>query len=242
MGKKWCVLSFIMTILISGPALAKDPDVFKLGVMTSFTGPFSGVAETQKKGILSKIDQINKQGGLTMPWGKIRIEAVVKDDKMDTDLGVQLFQDMVKNDGIHALVGSVYNPMAAALNKACKKTGTPYLPSCVPALDSFRKGNPAIGTFSVAFTYTAADVLFQAVEKAGSFDSEKIAGVLSASHFKTVKGDVYFRKDHQMVSKYMAFLVRGKTADERETPSDVFDVVGFFGGEASLPSLESLGY
>ena len=93
-----------------------------------------------------------------------------------------------------------------------------------------------------AITYVACQVLFQAVEKAGSFKNEDIAKVLSESHFDTVKGDVYFREDHQMVSDYLAFMVEGKSPEEKKSKWDSFKVQGFFGGDAALPSLESLGY
>jgi len=406
-----------VTVLLIGALLlcpsgvwAKDPDVFKIGFMSSLSGPFAGVAETQRKAVLLAADEINKKGGLNMPWGKVKVEVLVKDDELKLDVGVRRFRELV-GDGINALTGSIYNPMAAALNEEAKITKTPYLPCCVPALDSFKKGNPAAGTFSVAFTpwsigyltgasaiktlnkkkifylsrsdswgattheglkaackefggeiigfaevpkgtadYTAiinkviaakpdifvtcmfggdaiaclnqaqqiglykqctvfntwitnvvaagipqdalnglyaleywyygmqgfedkalvekakayteayekmwneppdpfsmiasvaCDVIFQAVEKAGTFDPTKVSKVLAESKFDTQKGEVFFREDHQLVAKYMAFLVKGKAPEERKAKFDVFTVEGYFGGEQALPSLESMGY
>ena len=82
-----------------------------------------------------------------------------------------------------------------------------------------------------AIAYVAADILFQAVEKAGSFDSDKISKVLRDSKFQTIKGEVYFREDQQMVSKYLAFLVKGKSPAAKKGKWDVFEVVGYFGGD-----------
>lgn len=412
MKKESCIIIFVVSVIITASALyAEEPKIFRLGVMSSFTGTFASVAETQKKGVLLKVGQINSAGGLNMPWGKVKIETVIRDDKADIPTGVALFKEMVGKDGIHALIGLTYNPLVAAINHECKTSPTLFLPACVPASDSFRKGNPADGTFSVAFTpwsigylaggcaiktlakkniyflsrsdswgsstleglkkasetfggkiigvsetekgtqdympvlntvkavspdaflscafgsdavtnlkqgynsglyskmlifntwitnvvasqipdnalkdlyaltyyyyglenfedrelamlaqkiteehigmwneppdaygviaYMAADILFQAVEKVGSFEVGKVSGVIAKSHFSTIKGNVYFREDHQMVSKYMAFLVHGKASDEKKNKSDLFDVVGYFGGEESLPSLKSLGY
>ena len=391
-------------------ATAKDPDVFKMGFMTSLSGAFAAVAETQKKGVELAVDQINKKGGLNMPWGKTKIELFTKNDESKLDIGVRRFRELVGN-GINAQTGTIWNPMAAALNEEVKISPIPYLAGCVPALDSFKKGNPAPGTYSVAFTpwsigylvggsvikglgkkkiflqsrsdswgstilegldaackeyggeiigveevpkgtadysaiinkalalkpdifitamfggdainclkqaydsglydtctmfntwitnvvatglppdalkglyalmyyyyemegfedpvlvekakqytadhmamwneppdaygaitYVACQVLFQAVEKAGSFKNEDIAKVLSGSHFDTVKGDVFFREDHQMVSDYLAFMVEGKSPEEKKSQWDSFKVQGFFGGDAALPSLQSLGY
>ncbi len=412
MGKRsYMIVAIILAVIAASELYAEEPEVFKLGLMSSFIEPFTSVAETQKKGVLLKVGQINRSGGLNMPWGKAKVETVIKDDKADIPTGVALFKDMVGKDGIHALIGLTYNPLMAAINHECKTSPILFLPACVPASDSFRKGNPAEGMFSVAFTpwsigylaggctiktlakkniyflsrsdswggstleglkkasetfggkivgvsetekgtqdyipvlntvktaspdaflscafgsdavmnlkqahelglygkmlifstwitnvvasqipdnalkdlyaltyyyyglenfddrelaksakkftedhiamwkeppdaygaiaYMAADILFQAVEKAGSFEVGTVRGVIAKSHFSTIKGNVYFREDHQMVSKYMAFLVHGKAADEKKTTSDIFDVVGYFGGEESLPSLKSLGY
>ncbi len=403
------VLVGILILLPSG-ATAKDPDVYKLGFLSSLSGSFAGVAETQRKAVLLAADEINKKGGLNMPWGKVKVEVLVKDDELKLDVGVRRFRELV-GEGINGLTGSIYNPMAAAINEEVKITKIPYLPCCVPALDSFKKGNPAIGTYSVAFTpwsigyltgassikiigkkkifylsrsdswgattheglkaaceemggeivgfaevakgttdYTAVinkakasgaevfvtcmfggdaiaclnqaqqlglyekctvfntwitnvvaagippqalnglyaleywyynmtgfedpelvekakvyteaytkmwneppdpfsviasvacDVLFQAVEKAGSFDTDKVAKALAESEFDTVKGKVHFREDHELVSKYLAFLVKGKSPEERKGKFDVFTVNGYFGGEKALPSLKSMGY
>ncbi len=406
------VLAVILAALIVCPSMAsaKEPDVFKLGFMSSLSGTFAGVAETQKKAVLLAADEINKKGGLTMPWGKVKVEVLVKDDETKLDIGVRRFRELV-GDGVNALTGSIYNPMAAALNEETKLTKTPYLPCCVPAIDSFKKGNPAPGTFSVAFTpwsigyltgasaiktlgkkkifylsrsdswgstthdglkaackefggeiigfaevprgttdytaiinkaiaakpdifvtcqfggdaiaclnqaqqiglskqctifntwvtnvvaagippealtnlyaleyyyygveklddpkivekakaYTASyekmwneppdpfsfiaamacDVIFEAVQKAGSFDPEKVSKVLATSKFDTLKGEVHFREDHQLVSKYLAFMVKGKAPDQKKNKFDLFTVEGTFGGDQALPPLKMMGY
>jgi ABC-type branched-subunit amino acid transport system substrate-binding protein len=60
--------------------------------------------------------------------------------------------------------------LTSALNEETKITGTPYIPGCVPALDAFKKGNPAPATYSVAFTpwsigYLTADALVNGLGK-----------------------------------------------------------------------------
>jgi ABC-type branched-subunit amino acid transport system substrate-binding protein len=119
--------------------------------MTSLSGTFAAVAETQKAAILLAVEQKNQQGGLSMPWGKVKVETSIKDDEAKLDVGIRRFREL-QQEGIHALVGTVWNPMAAALNEEMKITPMPYLAACVPALDSFKKGNPAVATYSVAFT------------------------------------------------------------------------------------------
>lgn len=412
--KRLCtVLAIIGLIFMFGVNMAvakeKQPKVYKLGFVSSLSGPLAHVAGTQKNAIVLLVEQINAKGGLDMPWGKVPVELTTKDDEMKLDVGVRRFRELVEG-GAHGIVGAVYNPMAAAFNEECKITGTPYIPACVPALDSFRKGNPAVATFSVAFTpwsigylmadalinglgkktffyqirsdswgqvtlqgfkdglkefggtllgyeelpkgapdystvinkalalkpdafitnmfggdaiaclktaydmglhkvstlvnswtayevamgipievaaqmyaltyyyydldgfnkeladagrefskahmkkyghppdayavlaYTAADVLLQAVVKAGSVDDKKVGKVLATATFDTLKGKSNFREDHQIEGKYQAFFVKGKPADKRKNKYDVFEIIGAYGGKKALPPLKDLGY
>lgn len=154
--KKLCTFVMIFAILLmfsTDPALAeeKQPKVFKLGFITGLSGAMAHAAETQRKAVVLLVEQINKKGGLNMPWGKVPVELLVKDDELKLDVGVRRFRELVEA-GVHGVTGSIFNPMAAALNEETKITGTPYIPGCVPAVDSFRKGNPAVATYSVAFT------------------------------------------------------------------------------------------
>jgi branched-chain amino acid transport system substrate-binding protein len=401
----------LLFIFCANTALAKEkqPKVFKLGFISGLSGAMAHAAETQRKCVVLLVEQVNRRGGLNMPWGKVPVELMVKDDELKLDVGVRRFRELVEA-GAHGVTGSIYNPMAGALNEECKITGTPYIPGCVPAIDSFKKGNPALATYSVAFTpwsigwlmadalvegmeketifwlgrpdswghtmldglkdgvkhfggkivgaeqlpkgapdysavinkalakkpdvfavnhfggdaiaaikqaydmglhnhsllfncwttyevamgippkaaaemmalmfyyydmagfdkelhnrgkalredhikkygfppdayavlaYTAASVLLQAVEKAGSVDYKKIGKVLATETFDTVKGPARFREDHQLTGEYLAFLVKGKPASQKRDKFDVFKVLGAYGGDKALPPLERLGY
>jgi ABC-type branched-subunit amino acid transport system substrate-binding protein len=170
---KGIILSMLLLAsLIVNPVssfAADNPKVFKLGFITSLSGPLAASAETQRKAVTLLVDQINKKGGLNMPWGKVKVELLTKDDEMKLDVGVRRFRELVEA-GVHGVTGTIYNPMAGALNEECKLTGMPYIPACVPAIESFKKGNPAIATYSVAFTpwsigYLEGDALIRGMGK-----------------------------------------------------------------------------
>ncbi|MFP4432785.1 MAG: ABC transporter substrate-binding protein [Spirochaetaceae bacterium] len=405
------VFNLAAPLLFSGGGQeAEQPSEFVLGFMSSLSGPFAAVAETQRMGTQLAVEQINDDGGLDMPWGRVPVRMIVTDDEARLDVGVRRFRELV-DEGIHGVVGTVWDPMAAAINEETQITPVPYITSGVPALDSFRAGNPAPASYSVGFTpwsigylagasvineldaetiyfvsradswgatiyegleaaleehggevvgfsefpqgnvdfstavnealklepdifmavqfagdaialfkqaydmgltevstmfstwitngvaqgipgdalaeiyalsyfyhdmdgfqdpilaervrqytqsymarygeppdtygttaYIATRVMFQAVEEAGSFDVDAVSNVLATKTFETVKGETYFREDHQMVGDYLAFIVKGKNPDNAGGEWDVFEVMGYFGGDAALPSLESLGY
>ena len=59
-----------------------------IGFMTSLSGTFAGVGETQRKAYVYAIEELNEKGGLEMPWGKVKINTAVADDEAKLDIGV----------------------------------------------------------------------------------------------------------------------------------------------------------
>lgn len=91
--------------------------------------------------------------------------------------------------------------------------------------------------------YIAIQQLFDAVERAGSFDAEEIAtAVFAEPEFMSVKGPGRWREDHQAIYDYAGFLVRGKGPSELQNEYDYFEVISYQGGEDVYPTLESLGF
>jgi branched-chain amino acid transport system substrate-binding protein len=167
------ILAIFTLIIVFGVNMAlaaeKKPKEYKLSFITGLSGPLAQTAETQRKAVILLVEQYNAKGGLDMPWGKVPIKLSIADDEMKLDVGVRRFREAVES-GAHGVSGSIYNPMSAALNEETKITGTPYIPGCVPALDAFKKGNPAVATYSVAFTpwsigYLTADALVNGLGK-----------------------------------------------------------------------------
>jgi len=389
-----------------------NPEVFKLGVLLPFTGTFGAVAETQKQGALQAVEDCNAKGGLSMPWGKVKVEAIVADDEAKIDVGLRRFNYMV-GQGINGLVGQTWSPLYVAINEVAKKNAIPYFPTCVAAYKTLKKGALAECTFCPAnssrtvglisgntavnvlgaksvyllgrsdswgdniydgfmefiegtdievlgydrvpvgtrnFTailqkvkaakpdvflfaqfagdcaavlkqagelglkednikllnayitnavaagipqdvlegvyantyfywdltgfpdkkvvqsvaafskhyeeawgvppdaysviaYDGVTALLHAVENAGSFDPAEISKtILFRPTFETAKGKAYWRKDHQPVSQYTAFVLRGKAPADKKGEWDFFDVIGSAGGEEVLPSLKNMGY
>jgi branched-chain amino acid transport system substrate-binding protein len=93
-----------------------------------------------------------------------------------------------------------------------------------------------------AFAYLGVWIAVQAVRKAGTTEASKVAQVLENMTFDTFKGTATFRKDHQMLFPYAAFIVRGKGPAERSSTWDILEVIGAYKGSDYLPPLEMLGY
>lgn len=137
--------------LAQGEALAADPTHIKVGVLLPLTGAFAAVAETQKQGAQLAVDEINKRGGLNMPWGKVTVEAVVDDDEAKLDVGVRRYRYMV-SEGARGVGGQTWAPLAYAINAIVSREPMPYFPVCVMSKEGFQKGKIADSTFAVAFS------------------------------------------------------------------------------------------
>ena len=412
MKRLLAILSTIVLCTTLGQAQAADPSKIKVGILLPLTGTFAAVAETQRDGALLAVDEINKRGGLAMPWGKVLVEGVVEDDEAKLDVGVRRYRYMA-SEGVKGVGGQTWAPLAYAINSVVAKEPMPYFPVCVMSKDAYMKGKLADSTFSTAYSpwtvgymagkaavktlgkkkifflaradswgwdmrdgvkaaaaefgaevigydevslgtseytstlqkvraakpdvfiasqfggdavallkqvqqmglakemtifsafmtnvvakaispealegvysmhyfyydltgfedkevvksakefsdlyrtkyknppdayaviaYTAYMEMFRGFETAKSFDPAKVSAALTANkgEFNTVKGPAKWRKDHVAEYKHAAFLVKGKAPSARKNEWDLFTVMGSQGGEAVLPSLQSLGY
>jgi ABC-type branched-subunit amino acid transport system substrate-binding protein len=97
------------------------------------------------------VDVVNKKGGLKMPWGNVKVEAVVYDDEAKLDVGVRRFRYMVE-EGVKGVGGQTWAPLAYAINALALKDPMPYFPTCVMAKEAFQKGKLAESTFATAYS------------------------------------------------------------------------------------------
>lgn len=144
-------LVFCAGLTWGSPQGEKQAESFKLGVLLPLTGTFAAVAKTQQEGALLAVDEVNAQGGLSMPWGKVKVEAQVADDEAKLDVGVRRFKYLT-DEGAKAVVGQTWAPLTFAINEVVKKNPIPYFPVCVMAKEGFQKGKLAESTFATAFS------------------------------------------------------------------------------------------
>ena len=145
------VAAVFCSVIGIGIANAAEPTQIKVGILLPLTGPFAAVAETQKQGALLAVDVINKQGGLNMPWGRVKVEGVVDDDEAKLDVGVRRYRYMV-SEGVKGVGGQTWAPLAYALNAIVSKDPMPYFPICVMAKEAFQKGKLADSSFAAAYS------------------------------------------------------------------------------------------
>lgn len=121
-----------------------------VGFMSSLSGTFAGVAETQRKAFIYAVETVNAQGGLNMPWGKVKLNTIISDDEAKLDIGVQRFRDMI-HKGVIGVTGGIWNPLSTVLNEEAKIDPVMYTIGYLPAIDIFKKGMPSDCTFTAAY-------------------------------------------------------------------------------------------
>jgi branched-chain amino acid transport system substrate-binding protein len=120
-------------------------------------------------------------------------------------------------------------------------TGVAKSASAFTELYQAKYGTPPDAYATIA--YTAYREMFRGFETAGSFEPKAVGAALMAKpQFTTVKGPARWRQDHAPIYQFAAFLVRGKGPGEQKHAWDLFKVLGYQGGEAVMPTLQSLGY
>jgi len=152
--KKGIVLLSVACLVFSfcvSNAMAAHPKEYKLAVLLPLTGVFAGVAETQKDGVLLAVDEINSQGGLSMPWGKVMVKPMVADEEAKIDVALRRFRYMV-DQGANAVTGQSFSPIASAINAAVKKNPMPYVPCCMMAVSQYKKNSLAKAAFGGGFS------------------------------------------------------------------------------------------
>jgi branched-chain amino acid transport system substrate-binding protein len=145
--------------------------------------------------------------------GKAQVIAMV----WDVPLGAGIFSKQWAAMKVPSLVVGFVPPMAAA--DAWKTLGKNIeysiqvefpvgsslplkkLPKTVEFLDKFKKkyGKLPEGAATISSSYDAVYILAQAIERAGSLDSDKLVSALEQVDYKGVAGRLRFNKDHIIV-------------------------------------------
>ena len=117
--KLFIVITALVGVLLVFPVGAQD--VIKIGGIYSLTGPVAEVAKLQKLALEMAVKEINDAGGVEVGGKKIKFEAVFGDDQTKAEIATKLFEDMVKNQKVSAVVAGTVAHVPLALNTAVKK-------------------------------------------------------------------------------------------------------------------------
>jgi branched-chain amino acid transport system substrate-binding protein len=112
-----------LTYLAPGPARAADS--IKIGLVTDLTGMAYLLAKDNGEGAKIAIDEINRAGGvLGRP-----LELLVRDSALKTDLGIAAARELVLDQKVNFLFGSISSAVRLAISDVAKQYKVPMVDS-----------------------------------------------------------------------------------------------------------------
>ena len=106
---------FVFSIALSLPTNAKvEGDTIILGAAVSLSGKYSTNGEHTKNGYNMAVKRINDMGGVSVGGKSYKFDIIYYDDESDSSRAAQLAERLIKQDGVHYMLG----PYSSGLTKA----------------------------------------------------------------------------------------------------------------------------
>lgn len=99
------------------------PDTIRIGFISGFNSPYGVVVKSQFKGAQLAVKRINDTGGVC---GK-QVELIEKDDEMKVPLAEAKARELILEEKVHALVGTLSSATATAVNEIAKEAEVPFM-------------------------------------------------------------------------------------------------------------------
>ncbi len=115
------VLLTLSLVFYPGSAPAQAP--IKVGIIDTYTGPPTTYTYDVRDAFKLAIDEINAKGGVL---GR-KIEFTTRDDKFKVDLALSMAKELVMNEKVDILVGTINSAGALAVSEFCKTEKIPFL-------------------------------------------------------------------------------------------------------------------
>jgi len=120
-----CGIALILSALLLGMgrlALAQD-DVIKIGLIFPLSGPYAEEGADEHRGAELALEQINKRGGVL---GK-KVAGIVHDTHLKTQIALRKTKELIEDEKVKFIVGTLSGGIAAAVNRVCDKAGVIYI-------------------------------------------------------------------------------------------------------------------
>jgi branched-chain amino acid transport system substrate-binding protein len=156
----------------------------KLGFVFSMTGAGAVYGATQKNGAQLAIDEINSSNVL----GGAKLEGVFEDDASDKAQGINVFQKLINQDKVLAIIGPTLSNTAQAADPLAQQASVPVL-----GVSNTAGGITEIGNYIFRDSLTEAQVIPQTVKAVQTTANVKKGALLYGNDdaFTTAGYDVF---------------------------------------------------
>jgi branched-chain amino acid transport system substrate-binding protein len=133
-----CLLSTLMVLGVCAPATAQGP--IRIGASLSLTGTYAKLGKYQHEGYQLCNKELNAKGGLL---GR-KVEFVVYDDQSTPATGVRLYEKLITEDKVDAVMGPYSSPISEAVANVTEKYQKVMVSPLAATTSIFRKGRKHI--------------------------------------------------------------------------------------------------
>jgi branched-chain amino acid transport system substrate-binding protein len=105
------------------PAGVRAQGPIKVGIIDTYTGPATTFTYDVRDAFKLVIDGVNAKGGVL----KRKVEFTTRDDKFKVDLALSMAKELVMNEKVDILMGTINSAGALAVSEYCKTEKLPFL-------------------------------------------------------------------------------------------------------------------
>nr|HID12442.1 amino acid ABC transporter substrate-binding protein [Anaerolineae bacterium] len=111
-----------MSLVACAPAAPKVERPIKVGIIDCYSGPPAVYAEDALNGFKLALEEINKEGVLGTT-----IEYTTRDTKFKVDIGLSMAKELVMQEKVDILVGTISSGVALAVSDYVKEEKVPFI-------------------------------------------------------------------------------------------------------------------
>ncbi len=104
-----------------GPGVSAERILF--GQSAAFSGPAQELGRNMRLGILAAFQEANRHGGV---HGR-QLDLVYRDDAYEPEAAIENTQELIKQEGVFALIGAVGTPTSRSATPVAAESGVPYV-------------------------------------------------------------------------------------------------------------------
>jgi branched-chain amino acid transport system substrate-binding protein len=138
-GKVVAVALFVALAWAVSPVAATQPPI-RIGASLSQTGPYAPLALNQLRGYQLCVKHVNEKGGVL---GR-RVELIVEDDQSEPALAARIYQKLITQDKVDAILGPYSSGLTEAVADLAEKHRIAMVAPGAAATSIFRKGRKFI--------------------------------------------------------------------------------------------------
>ncbi|MBI4247600.1 MAG: amino acid ABC transporter substrate-binding protein [Candidatus Rokubacteria bacterium] len=142
MRRSGALVAAVVVLGLSRPVLpnAEAQAPLRIGASLSQTGPYTPLALKQLRGYQLCVKHVNEKGGLL---GR-RVELLVEDDRSEPALAARIYQKLVTQDKVDAILGPYSSPLTEAVADLAEKHRMAMVAPGAATTSIFKKGRKFI--------------------------------------------------------------------------------------------------